>query len=436
MSTEDQSSATASWDNRKTNPARDASTAILASASMAVSSLPLARADSWSLRRFLELDLLDNRYPALHGLRVFGVVSVVQWHVSQILVFDRKLPVNTSWSDTSFAIFFGMDLFFVLSGFLIGSILLHSIDSSGWRGIRRFYLRRAFRTFPPYYLVLAYLVLVTPMSALRHHNLIYECTYLTNYVANRREDVFMGWGWSLGLEEQFYLTVPFLFLLLRKLRGDKARLALLLALWSSALILRIVKYRHHGEEMPLVAFESMYFRTHTRSDTLIAGLILAYVHSRWRAPISRWLESPLNRAALAMPSMLCLWLLLHPTLFGAGTVRLFHVFAWGTLTSIMYFGAVLLLLNGGPSWFQRVFSAPIFRRIATLGYGVYLVHMPVCDKLVSPVSAALVRDWHWPAELVWTLTLPAVILASLVLAYVLHVLVEKPSLRLRDRLAG
>src|ERR1700733_15409629 len=98
---------------------------------MAVSSLPLARTETPSLRSFLALDLLDNRYPALHGLRVLGVISVVQWHVSQILVFDRKLSFNGTWTDTSFAVFFRMDLFFVLSGFLIGSILLHSIESSG-----------------------------------------------------------------------------------------------------------------------------------------------------------------------------------------------------------------------------------------------------------------------------------------------------------------
>jgi peptidoglycan/LPS O-acetylase OafA/YrhL len=399
-------------------------------------STSVGRSESVSLRRILELDLLDNRYPALHGLRVFGVVSVVQWHVSQILVIDRKLPLNGVWTATSFAVFFGMDLFFVLSGFLIGSILLHSIESSGWRGIRRFYMRRAFRTFPSYYLVLAYLAFVTSLTATQQHNLIYECTYLTNYVANRRQDVVMPWGWSLGLEEQFYVTVPFLFLLLRKLRGDRARLALLLALFSSALILRLVRYVRHGDQIPLAEFDSMYFRTHTRSDTLVAGLILAYVHSRWREPISRFLEAPFWRAALAMPPLLCLWLLLQPTLFGVHWVRLFDVFAWGTLTSIMYFCLVLLLLNGGDSWLRRLLSAGIFRRIATLGYGVYLVHMPVCDRIIAPVANALVRDWHWPVEIVWTLTVPAVMVGSMVFAYVLHVLVEKPSLRLRDRLAG
>src|SRR6185312_4162347 len=57
-----------------------------------------ATSGSGSLRRFLELDLLDNRYPVLHGLRVFGVVSVVQWHVSQTLVLDQKLPVGNTWA--------------------------------------------------------------------------------------------------------------------------------------------------------------------------------------------------------------------------------------------------------------------------------------------------------------------------------------------------
>ena len=293
-----------------------------------------------------------------------------------------------------------------------------------------------FRTFPSYYLVLAYLVLVTPMTAIRHHNLVYECTYLTNYVANRREQVFMGWGWSLALEEQFYLTVPFLFLLLRKLRGDRARLALLFVLWICPLVLRVIKYLRHGERdlagrVRIDVLPDAHARGHGRrgAHPRVRPLPLA----RADRPLA---GAPSCRAAVAMPSMLCLWLLLHPTLFGAGTVRLFHVFAWGTITTIMYFGWVMLILNGGVGWFQRLLSAPIFRRIATLGYGVYLVHMPVCDVIVSPIAASLVRDWHWRSELVWTLTLPAVIATSLVLAYLLHVLVEKPSLRMRDRLAG
>ncbi|MGH7272797.1 MAG: acyltransferase family protein [Polyangiaceae bacterium] len=403
---------------------------------MAAPAVPLARArDSFSLRRFLELDLLDNRYPALHGLRVLGVVSVVQWHVTQLLVGDRGVALDPTWARTSIAVFFGMDLFFVLSGFLIGSILLYALRSTGKGQIRRFYLRRAFRTFPPYYLVLTFLVLTTALTAVQRRHLPFEYTYLTNYASDGREDVVMPWGWSLGLEEQFYLTVPLLFLLLQKIRGDWTRIALLGGLWISALVFRLALYFLHGRELSAAAFDTMYFRTHTRSDTLVAGLILAYVHARWREPIARWLERPLSRAMLAMPPLLCLWVLVQPWLFGASAVRLVHVFFWGTLTSIMYFCWLLLLLNVEGGWFSRVLSAPIFRRLATLGYGVYLVHIPVCDDLVAPAASALVKGRGLSAGIAWMLALAGSLLGSLALAYVLHVIVEKPSLALRDRVA-
>jgi hypothetical protein len=105
-----------------------------------------SRAEWW--RKFLALELLDNRYASLHGLRTVAVVSVIQFHVSWIFAGEHKMPLDPDWAASSFAVFFGMDLFFVLSGFLIGSILLHSLQTAGSQQLRRFYIRRIFRTFP------------------------------------------------------------------------------------------------------------------------------------------------------------------------------------------------------------------------------------------------------------------------------------------------
>lgn len=399
---------------------------------MAVS-VPLVRPQSGAIHRFLELELLDNRYPAIHGLRVFGIVSVVQWHVTQILVRDYHQHFAPAWSSTSFCVFFGMDLFFVLSGFLIGSILLRSLDTP--RGqIGRFYLRRIFRTFPSYYVVLTYLALVTALTAQQRHGLIFEYTYFTNYY-RRESDLVMPWGWSLALEEQFYLAVPFLLLLLRRVRGDVPRLALLGGLWLLPLALRLGTYLSHPGA-PENSFNRLYFHTHTRADTLVAGLILAYVHWRWREPIGRSLATPFSRAMLAMPSLLCLWILMQPGLFGAGWLHMVHIFSWGTLTSIMYFGWILLVLHGRGGWIDRGLSLPVFRRIASLGYGIYLVHMPICDWLVSPVATVLVTRYRWSSEMVWVLDLAGTLAGAFVLSYVLHVLIEKPSLKLRDHFAS
>jgi peptidoglycan/LPS O-acetylase OafA/YrhL len=102
----------------------------------------------------------------------------------------------------------------------------------------------------------------------------------------------------------------------------------------------------------------------------------------------------------------------------------------------MYVGWLLLLIHGDTeSWVHRALSAPFFRSIATLGYGVYLVHIPLCDYLVVPAARAM-EARHVPMIIVWPAALLALLVSSLALAYVMHVVIEKPSLRLRERLAA
>jgi peptidoglycan/LPS O-acetylase OafA/YrhL len=402
-------------------------------ASMSTSTA-VARSEPSSLGRFLALELLDDRFPMLHGLRVLAILSVVQFHVTWIFGGEQGIHLDRSWMGFSLTIFFGMDLFFILSGFLIGSILLRSLEASGTQNLRRFYVRRISRTFPPYYAVLTYLALTTALTIGQRKHLPLEYVYATNFLPLGRSDSLMFWGWSLALEEQFYLTVPLLFFVLGKLSSDKGRVALLLTLWLAALGIRLFLYFHRAPWTDLALYEALYFRPHTRFDTLVAGLVLAVVFQRWRVPIKKWLERPLHRALVALPSLACLWLLLQPDMFGPKNVQLVHVFAWGSVTSIMYFGILILLLLGEGS-VTRWLSAPIFRRIATLGYGIYLVHIPVCDQIVVPFAKAL-EGRHVPMSVVWPLCLALLMLLSMALAYVLHVVVEKPSLRVRERLAS
>jgi peptidoglycan/LPS O-acetylase OafA/YrhL len=383
---------------------------------------------------FWSLELLDNRYPALHGLRVIAIITVVQYHVSWILAGEQGIALQQDFLDGSLSIFFGMDLFFILSGFLIGSILLRSLDLHGTQNIRRFYVRRIFRTFPSYYVVLTVLAVAMSLTAMQRKNLVYEYLYLTNFLWLHRPYIIMFWGWSLALEEQFYLTVPLLFFVLHRLRSDRARFTLLGVLWAAALVTRLVIYVRGRPWHDAILYGALYFRTYTRFDTLMTGIVLAFVHQRHGETITRWLAHPLHRALVALSSMTCLWLLLRPTMFGRENLQLVHVFAWGTVTSIMYFGALILLMHSEGS-IRRALSVPAFRWLATLGYGVYLVHIPLLDHVLVPIAHVLDRR-HVSMALVWPAALAGVLLASFVIAYAMHVLIEKPSLRARDRIAG
>ncbi len=388
------------------------------------------------MNKALSLELLDNRYPSLHGLRVLAIVSVVQFHITWIFAGEQGIRIDGDFTASSLTVFFGMDLFFMLSGFLIGSILLRSLQKTGTQNLKRFYIRRVSRTFPPYYVVLTYLALTTALTATQIRNLPLEYLYGTNFLSLMRSDVLMFWGWSLALEEQFYLTVPILLFFVHRLRDDRARLGLLTAVWFLALFIRMYIFLHRAPWHDLQLYEALYFRPHTRFDTLVAGIILAFVHNRWGDRVTAWLKKPFHRALLGLMSLSCLWILVQPWMFGEQHVQLVHVFAWGSITSVMYFGWLLLLIHGDTGgWVHRALSLPIFRKIATLGYGVYLVHIPLCDYVIVPSARAL-EQRHWPMVLVWPLALTGLMATSLALAYVMHVLIEKPSLRVRERLAG
>jgi peptidoglycan/LPS O-acetylase OafA/YrhL len=385
-------------------------------------------------RRWYALELLDNRYPALHGLRFFAILSVIQFHVTWIFSGEQGIYFDRSLTGVSLSVFFGMDLFFILSGFLIGSILFHSIDTAGKTQLGRFYLRRIFRTFPSYYLVLTVLALITVLSDQQRAHLIYEYTYLTNFMPLGRRDVIMFWGWSLGLEEQFYLVVPLFLFVLSRLGSDRARVLLLAGLCLIAAGIRLSIYWSHYPWTDLALYGALYFRTFTRFDTLITGILLALIMRRWSVPIRAWLAAPLHRAMLALPALTLFWVLLFPNVVGGQNVQLLHVFAWGTLTSLMYLPTLILLLCSD-GFFSRALSHPAFRVIATLGYGVYLVHIPIVDQLVVPWAHHFDHR-HVSKPLLWGAAFLVTVACSWAIAYVLHVLVEKPALKLRDKLAS
>ena len=387
------------------------------------------------LKHWLSLELLDNRYPALHGLRVLAILSVIQYHVTWIFLGEQSVPLDLEFSSASLSVFFGMDLFFLLSGFLIGAILLHSLAQSGTQNIRRFYLRRIFRTFPSYWVVLTLLVLIFPLTEGQLEHLPYEYLYLTNFMPLLRTEIVMFWGWSLSLEEQFYLAVPLLFFVLHRLPHDRARIGVLLALWALPLGIRLFLFFRYAPWNDFHLYDALYFRTPTRIDPIVAGILLAIVHVRYGEQITRWLETPFHRALLSVPACACLWLLLAPGMFGVEHVQFIHVLSWGTITSLMYFPALLLLLHGGDGWIRRGLSLPYFRHAATVGYGVYLVHIPLIDHVAVPFAHAMMAR-EVSLLIVWPVAFVFVTVASFAIGYVMHLIIEKPSMRMRQWLAA
>jgi peptidoglycan/LPS O-acetylase OafA/YrhL len=162
----------------------------------------------------------------------------------------------------------GVRVFFVISGYLITTLLLRELQRSGTISISQFYVRRAFRIFPAFYACLAVVAVLSALGVvtLRSGDILHAATYTTNYHYDRAWA--LGQMWSLAVEEQFYLGWPLLLLLIGRRRG----LFVALGVMALAPIVRVATLRLHlgsaagvGESFQTVA------------DAIAVGCVLACV---------------------------------------------------------------------------------------------------------------------------------------------------------------
>jgi peptidoglycan/LPS O-acetylase OafA/YrhL len=381
-------------------------------------------------RSFFELNLLADHFPPLHGVRALAIACVLQVHVSITLSYLGLMP-KQAFFHASTNLWFGIDVFFILSGFLIGTMLLPGADGRRPSRPVRFYVRRAFRILPLYFVVLTALSRIFPLLPGQEESLVYEYVYLTNYHHFTVPPV-MPWAWSLCVEEHFYLAAPILAAILARVRRPAWGVAALVALWLCGLAARYAMFASRaswtGEELA----STLYVRTHTRFDVVLGGVLLAYLQRYYGARMREALKERGPRLWLGGLAAVCFVLLVGPL---AGRHDVAVVFSWGTLTSIMYVALLVLALNtDGPV--PRWLGSRWFLRFGTLGYGVYLVHPPVIGHIVVPVVRTLLVEAELPLGVAWTLGVAVLLLATTTIAYVLHLAVEKPFLWIRDRVAG
>jgi peptidoglycan/LPS O-acetylase OafA/YrhL len=369
---------------------------------------------------------LANHFPALHGARVLAILSVIQLHVTFELGALGALRGHGQFYDVCQRIFFGVDLFFFLSGFLIGTNLLQpgAMDA---RGIKRFYGRRTLRILPLYYVVLTVLALTRTLDPHQKANLWREYAYLTNYTNTYQ--VVMFWGWTLCVEEHFYVLGPLLMAGLKRLPSHRSRILALASLWFSGFVVRAAIASTFTGKDPREGFQQLYLPTHTRYDTLIAGVLLAYLWHTERERIEAFMaKSWAQLASLALSGIL---LALLVSLDKSSLGGLWGLISYGTVTGIGYTNLFIYLITT-KGLLARVLGHRVFAWFAALGYGVYLTHMPLVLLFGLPVYLRLVFVLKLPVLIALLAAVLTVFALSLVVSYVLHLLVEKPVLFLRD----
>lgn len=325
--------------------------------------------------------------PFLDGVRALAVMVVLAFHC-RVPGFDGG--------------FLGVDVFFVLSGFLITTMLAKESAEKERIQFRQFYMQRALRLTPALVVMLAAYTALASLTnsnwstATHWRDATLAALYLSDYaMAFWHVPNLIGHTWSLSVEEHYYLLWP--LVLVFGLRLKRAWLiALLVFFYFADMVWRDTVFLQAG-------WQEAYYRFDTRLTGLLLGGISAL--SAPQLP-QRW-AAPLSTLGLAI-------------IFAAESLR------WGNAATVIWgipavelASALLILgaLNNTDSLTTRILAFRPIAFIGTISYAIYLWHYPI---------AKLLRD-QWP----WYQTLPVTLTLSLALATASYFLIEKPINRWR-----
>jgi peptidoglycan/LPS O-acetylase OafA/YrhL len=363
--------------------------------------------------------LQPPRWPALDGLRAVAVLAVIIYHFG-------LLPGG----------YLGVDLFFVLSGFLITSLLIREWDRRrGHIGFRDFYLRRVLRLFPALGCVIAVTVALTVFLELFRppSNRLYVVgtleglplvvTFAGNWARALDPASFLGslgllgHTWSLAIEEQFYLLWPALFVLLMHRRFSRGFMALALALIAVAEMV----YR---TAMASAGYSNyrIYYGTDTHSDGLLIGCAIAFwLASRKAARVHQAAGGLLKGASGLATAVLVILFVLGGWSRAPIEISL-AVLACGALLV----GAVTERL---PVFLERLLSCEGAVLIGRRSYGLYLWHY----ILFGAVAALYPAEIFGPRRIVTAVTIGALFIGLFIVTELSYRFIELPALRLKRR---
>ncbi len=312
----------------------------------------------------------------------------------------------------------GVQLFFVLSGFLITWLLLGEFERHGRIDFKAFYIRRFARLMPIFYVyvLLGTAVLLiagkqVPWGAV-FSSLFYGLNYYQALTGGQAH--FLSHCWSLAVEEQFYFLWPLaLALMLRKgMRLDKALVALIAGVWV---------YRAGAQLLGLASDDYIYRALEMRADHLLIGCLLAVLlkQARCRA----WFEQVHAKTPWVIFILLAIL-----SISGTHNQNLDYRYALGymiePIVAALLLPLIVLSAHGNASPLARLCNAPLVLKVGQASYGIYLLHQLV----LHPVSMRLNALTHSP---VLTFAIIAVLLA--VVAHLSYTYFEMP---IRRRLHG
>jgi peptidoglycan/LPS O-acetylase OafA/YrhL len=336
--------------------------------------------------------------PSLYGLRAISVLLVVVYHLQ-----NARDPISfPSFIEPSYFGHFGVNIFFVISGFIITTLLMNEAGQNGHISIPRFYVRRILRIFPAYYfLLLTYFILqLTSVIHLENTDWFFSLTLLKQF---SNPGGITGHLWTISAEEVFYLFFPIIFIWLYP--KNKRLLNYLLIFVTLAAVPASRMLIHN-------VFPTYPFNVFVRGDALAIGCLLALNYDKIRI-IGRYYKT----IFMALILMELSYLMLQETTYPEAAQILLGSAGWSLPDNLAIAIILIVSIEQRSSLWFRFLNSKVLVFIGTISYSIYLWQQIFTSQLELGIFNKL------PYSLIF------LFLAS-VLSYKL---IEKPFLDMRKR---
>ena len=369
---------------------------------------------------------MDSNHERLHGLdhlRALAIVLVLLFHYEFYYGVPEWLGPFSSfgWS--------GVDLFFVLSGYLIADKLFRELDARGRIDFKGFYLNRFLRIIPAY---LAVVALYFSFPNLQEGSGLQPLWKFLTFTQNISIDMFrntFSHAWSLCVEEHFYLLLPvLLYFIFSKNIAHKA-IYFFIAVAVFGVLIRYSIWEFfvaptYGRTRLMIAIKDIYYPTYTRLDGLLTGIVIASIFRYSPSLKGKIVKHGNLLLAFSLVLLLATYFLFDGSIVSINFASLTAILFGFPLVSLAYGFMVVAAMS--PNCILSKYKFRLTAMLATLAYSIYLSH-----KIINHVVNTKLKDvLQLESYQIFSICLLASILGGLTL----HLIVEKPFLILRDRL--
>ena len=317
----------------------------------------------------------------------------------------------------------GVDLFFVLSGFLISSQLFEQIRKGKHISFRQFFLKRFFRIVPAYLITVALYFCIPLFREKEHLPPLWKfLTFTQNLGLNLKEYGTFSHAWSLCVEEHFYLFLPLILILMQSAKLVNRSFWLIVVLLLFGIAIRTYSYNclylpeAESENSWVVWYKFIYYPTYTRLDGLLAGVTIAAIYKFrpvWWNKIARYGNLIFILSLLVLTGA---WFLCNDQQTFSASVFGFPLIATG-------YGLMVISAVSKTSFLYK-WKSKITTFVATLSYAIYLTHKVIIHLTHHFLSGAAINS---------NLMLIICTVTCIAVALLLNKAIEKPFMKWRDK---